>query len=203
MALITPAQGGFLASRSKSLFTASKGKDAKPSDSPTFYSRILFTHEAIKSEAWVALMTALIEAGRDKFGKNFDAMWREGGIRSPIRRDISTKGYDAERFAAFIQMKAYEDNPPAILNRDGTKMIDQTLLYPGAQVRSSVKVRAYEFKLEAGGYSRGISIDMLGVQKISDAPRISGGGDGAEGLDALPEEAGAADPGLAGLLGLG
>ena len=201
MALVTPANGGFLATRSKALFTPSKGKDSKPTDPVTYYARVLLTHEALKDAAWMSIMTAVIEAGREKFGKNFDAMWREGGIKSPLRKDVATKGYDSNVFGGFLQVKAWEDNPPVILNRDGTRMVDQTLLYPGAKVRLSVKVRTYGGGTT--GFSPGIAIDMLGLQKIGDAPRIAGGGDGAEGLDALPEEAGAPDAGLAGLLGLG
>lgn len=203
MALTTPLNGGFLATRAKSLFVASKSKEDRdnPEKFATFYARVLLTHEALKDPKWLEIMKAIHEAGAEKFGKNFKTMFAEGGIRSPVRKEIASKGYDADVFGAFIGLKAYEDNPPAILNRDGSRMTDQALMYPGAKVRASVKIRPYEFKLQGGGFSRGISIDLLGMQKVGDAPRMTtAGGDGAEGLDALPEEGD--DDFLAGLGGL-
>ena len=196
MALISPI--GTLATRGKYLFVASISREdkGKPDKHPTYYGRVLFTKEALASKEWIGqggVMSQVLEAGREKFGKNFDAMWKEGGVRSPLRRDIATKGYDPEAFAGFIQVKAYEDNPPARLSRvagpDGKPKVitDPAEFRPGTLVRVSLRVRAYG---EVGGkFSPGISLDLAAIQKIGDgAPIVGGGGDPTEGLDALPEE---------------
>lgn len=193
-AIITPV--GTLASRGKALFTASLSKDdkGKPDKSPTFYARVLFTHAALSSKEWIAVMNEAFDIGREKFGKNFDAMWKEGGIRSPLRRDVATKGYDPAVFGGFLQVKAWEDNPPAKLSRvagpDGKNPLpitDPAEFRPGTEVRLSLRRRAYG---EVGGkFSPGIAFDMLAIQKIGNGtPLVGGGGDPTEGLDALPEE---------------
>jgi len=198
MALITPI--GTLATRGKALLTASKSKEDKAkADAPlTFYARVLFTPDALKSKEWAAIVAAITEAGTEKFGKNFAAMWKEGGIRSPLRRDVATKGYDSDTFAGFIQVKAWEDNPPAVLSRfagaDGKpkKIVDASEFRPGTLVRLSVAVRAYGGGTT--GFSPGIALDFRAVQKMGEGSALVGGaGDATDGLDALPEEADSGD----------
>ncbi len=156
--LFTPI--GILASKPRSLKQVYVDKkNGKSEDDGKYFARIMLTEEDLKTPAWTAIAKALLEAGREKFGKGFAEGVKDNSYRWPLRRDLSKFGYKKEEFAAFINLNAYADNPPRLIGRDGLAITDFALFKTGCRVRSSVYVSAYDFN-----GNQGVNIKMRGVQ---------------------------------------
>lgn len=180
--LITPE--GTIAS--SSLFVARAPKD-NANGKKTFYARLLFTPAAMQTPQFKAIEQRIMEVGKEAFGSKFPAMWKEGGIRSPFRKDVVTKGYP-ETFSCFINLSANEEYPPQVVGRDGQPLDDRKKVYPGAVIRASVSVRAYGGGKT--GFAPGISIDLRNVQWVRDGEKLKGAqADASEEFGKLPEEA--------------
>jgi hypothetical protein len=104
-----------------------------------------------------------------------------------LRRDLDrTKGYP-EDIVAFMNCSALAHQKPKLVDRDIQELFDPAAeLYPGAIVRLSVSLRAYGGPGSRFPNNRGISVDLVNVQKWDDRPRLAfARGDGSEfgGLD--------------------
>ncbi len=192
------------------LFEAKLRKDAKPDDKPKFGITSLFTHEAIQTAQYKALVAAVMECGITKWGKaKLEEMIREQVFESPFHKDIGSKGYDTAKFAVRVNSSANAAYPPRVLDArrrgaDGKAMevTDRREIYPGVRLVISYATRAY------GGpgtkWTAGVALDLRNVIKIGDGDRLTQAGpDGSEfGSIAAPppdETANAAD--MAALLG--
>jgi hypothetical protein len=196
--LLTP-EGVLLA---HSLFEAKLGKKPKPSDRPKYWARVGFTVEAVNDPKFQAIANAVREAAREAWGRDrADAMWKEGSIRSPFRKDVAAKGYPGW-VAIWIGSSSLESMPPAIVGRftfvdpaDGkTKLkpiTDKRLVYAGCKCRMSLATRAYG--APGGEYSPGLSLDLRNFQLLGDGERLVAGTDANEDFDGEPEPS-AADP---------
>ncbi len=170
--LITPP----LTLENSALFTP-KASKLKP-DQPSYYARLLATAAAAQSDAWRELEAALDELGRSHFGSDYTAMVRSSSFRSPIRRDVTGKGWPSD-IVAFLNVKRGADYKPVVVGRDALPVMDPAELYPGCTVRASLRIYAYGGK--GMPYTPGISFGLNNIQKLGDGPRLSTArGDGSE-----------------------
>jgi ssDNA-binding protein len=195
------------------VFTPYLRKGADPGTKPMFSIVSLFTHAALLTPEYKALVDGVTECGIATWGKaKFEEMLREGtlGDRTPFKKDISSKGYDPARFAVRVESSQLPDKVVHVLdNRIRTSegkpspIVDQREIYPGVIFRGSYSPRAY------GGpgtsYKAGLSLDLRNVLKMGDGERlVAAGPNGDEfgGIAAPPASDGAIDSAsLASLLG--
>jgi hypothetical protein len=192
------------------LYKAVLRKDAKPEDKPKFSITTLFTHDAIKTPEYQAIVAAVMECGIAKWGKpKLEEMIREGVFESPFHKDIGSKGYDTAVFAVRVSSSANEQYPPLVLDArkrgaDGKPLsiTDSREIYAGVKLRVSYATRAY------GGpgtkWTAGIALDLRNVLKVGDGERLAAAGpDGSEfGGIVPPPESGTMDSAsMASLLG--
>jgi hypothetical protein len=177
--LVTPA--GTLASNPASIFKAQVSPKAKPDASgkmpdPSFYARLLFTHDALDTAEWKALLAGLETAGKARFGDKFAKMQKGGILGSPIKQDIENQGYDPDTYAAYLHFHAYPDAPPQVKDITGRlfNANEAGFLYAGAQLRVSYYCTAYG-GLDTG-YKPGMNVKLCHVLKVGDGPRLSARG---------------------------
>jgi len=171
------------------LFKPQLHKLAKPGDRPKFSIASLFTHAALETPEYKALVAAMMECGNAFWGAaTFKTLVDEGSFVSPFRRDLTAKKYDATQFARFVTSESGEEYPPIVFGPDKRPLTDPRAIYPGAIVCVSVSPRA--FGGPGTSWKPGIKFDLRNVMKIADGPRLAGdGSDGSEFGAALPSDA--------------
>jgi hypothetical protein len=178
------------------LFRPQLHKLAKPGDKPKYSVASLFTHAALETEEYRALVAAMRECGNDFWGAAmFKTLVDEGSFQSPFRRDLSAKKYDSALFARFITSESGEDHPPVVLGTDHQPITDPRAIYPGVVARVSVSPRA--FGGPGTSWKPGIKLDLRNVLKVADGPRLTG--DGSDGSEFGPRPAAAPAGGGAGI----
>lgn len=196
--LLTPI--GLLASRPRSIEKIFVNRK-EPEKEGSFYARLLFTAEDLKKPEWAKIVKVLTEAGTTKFGAKFSAMVKEGGIRWPLRRDMATAGYDGDQFAGYVNLNAYADNPPVVVDIDGAKLPNAGILSLGCRVRASVYVTSYD-----NSGNRGVNLKLRGIQYAGPGPQglvlpTKGAGDAVDDFGKLADvEGGGGNDALSDLL---
>lgn len=170
------------------LWEARLPPNARPGQGPKFFARFLFDKEAAESADFAAIRTAVVQAARNAWGTQADALLKEDSVRLPFRKDIAAKGFPSW-CVVWIQSSALPNYPPGIVSRfkgaDGklAKITDRAELYQGAIVKASFAVRTYG--KPGGDISPGISLDLRNVLKLGDGERLTSdpGADFGEGED--------------------
>ena len=114
-----------------------------------------------------ALNAEVAEVATAKFGPK----WTEQSLRLPFRSDGESKGYPPG--STFMNVKSKQ--PPEVVDRYGgedgkpQRIDDPGEMYPGAQVRASLKAYAYDVS-----GNKGVSFALNNVQKLGDGERIDG-----------------------------
>jgi hypothetical protein len=160
---------------------------------------ILFTAEQIETPEYKALVAEATRVGREKFGDKFDALFKDGKLKWPFKKDIESSGYPAH-FVRYISARAKQSavHPaPQIRARDGkTPITNAMLVYPGVRGRVSLSVYAYD------GESKGVTFGLRNVQILGDGPRLDNSVSPGTEFDALePEAPGAISDEMANMLG--
>ena len=146
------------------LFTPKVSK-LKPGDTPGFYARVLASRETLQHPAWKELEAAIAELAEQTFGAGYKSLVKDGSFRSPIRRDVATKGWP--------------DTIVAFVGRDALPIMDKSEVYPGCIVR--VSLRPYAYGGRGTGYGAGVSFGLENIQKMQDGERLkTSRGDGSE-----------------------
>jgi hypothetical protein len=173
MSLISPS----LILGDSCLFTPKVSK-LKPGDPPGFYARVLASRETLQHPAWKELEAAIAELAEQTFGAGYKSLVKDGSFRSPIRRDVATKGWP-DTIVAFLNLKSGGDYKPTIVGRDALPIMDQSEVYPGCIVR--VSLRPYAYGGRGTGYGAGVSFGLENIQKMQDGERLkTSRGDGSE-----------------------
>lgn len=142
------------------LATAQPGQ--KPTDKAKFSATLVFAPGVDISELQAAAM-AVAEA---KFPGKAVKMFQDGALKSPFRRDAESKGYADG--SIFINTRS-EKRPGVVygdLSNVPLEKIEEDL-YPGAQVRASVR----PFYYDSNG-NKGVSFALNNVQKVGDGTRL-------------------------------
>jgi Enterobacter phage Enc34, ssDNA-binding protein len=163
---------------SSSLVTP-KSPPRAPEKDPEYFARLLVPEAAIRTTAWQEFVAGIDAYGRDRFGPTYPK-----NIKSPLRRDIPDKGWPTD-IVCFLTAKTGVKFKPGLYDRDREALMDPAAeLYPGCFVRVSVKPWGYDNQ-----YGRGVSLDLDGLQKLSDGPRLAmARGDGSEFGDLDPDD---------------
>lgn len=153
--------------------TVMKGDDGKPGK-PKYSVSLVFLPGADGSAPdLTSLQKAVQDVAVEAFGSKALAGLKNGSIQSPFRTDGESKGYPA----GAIFLNARSDNQPggayAHRGTDGkpapVAVEDlEKVFYPGAIVRASLSVFAYNFN----GMKKGVSFGINNVQKLSDGKRL-------------------------------
>lgn len=137
-----------------------------------------------KSAGLKVLQEAAIDAGKDKFAKQFkeaNGKW-PSSIRSPFKKTaendrlvnaLEEAGLKVEDYPLFFAARAKADSKPGIVGPNGKKDgIEQEHVYPGRWARATLQVYGYD----ADG-NRGVSFGLINVQLLdNDDELVIGGG---------------------------
>lgn len=157
---------------------APKAQSNKAGAKAKYSLTIVFTPEQQKTPEYEALKQAALEAGRKKFGADFEAKVLKGSYKWAIRKDGEEKGYG--KGTTFINLRS--DGKPGVVSRfagpDGKPQVitaemqvpgNPNEVYPGCLVRASVSAYGYD----TDG-NRGVSFGLNNVQKMGEGARIDG-----------------------------
>jgi hypothetical protein len=128
------------------------------------------------------LKQAAGEAMQEKWGAKALELLRGGKLRMPFREDSVDKGYPEG--SIFINVKS--KTKPGIVGRfagaDGkpVPITREEDIYPGCQVRASLRCFAYD----TNG-NRGVSFSLGNLQKLADGDRLDGRKRAEDEFDAL------------------
>ena len=163
----------------------------------------LFTEPSLDTPEWKAMVAAVTEAGREKFGadkfnKDFIEKLRAKDrfcIRDAGEKSGEYKGYEPGR--KFINMKRQAaDGRPEIVDLNYSDILDESLFYPGVIARAGVNFFAYDNE-----YGQGVSCFFEHLQLIkTGTPRMDnrvsakkmfeGAGDTSDMADAVLKDRG-------------
>jgi hypothetical protein len=170
----------------------------KPGDVPAYETTILFTVEQCETDKYKAMVAEAERVGREFFGDKFDALFKDGKLKWPFRKDIESSGYPAT-FHRFISARAKVSAihpPPKIINRRGEVITSPMEIYPG--VRARISVAPYAFSNE----SKGVSFGLRNVQILGKGARLDDSVEPGTEFDKLDDEpAGELSDELNGMLG--
>ncbi len=123
---------------------------------------------------------AVMEVAEEKWGAKAKQMLKTGQLEVALRSDAEAKGYpegarffnarSKERPGLVHPYKDEATGKPALVTEDEIKKV----FYPGAKVRASVTVFAYEYTEEGRVMKRGVSFGLNNLQKLGDGPRLDG-----------------------------
>jgi hypothetical protein len=126
---------------------------------------------------------AIVAVGTEKWGDKFKSLAKSGKIRLPIREDGEEKGYPE----GSVFFNARSARAPGVVStipdKDGlpSAIEDEDEIYPGAVVRASLTLYAYDVN-----GNRGIGVGLNNVQKIRDGERLDTFVDARSEFDADP-----------------
>jgi hypothetical protein len=153
----------------------------KPTDKSKFSAALVFAPGTDLS----ALEAAAEAAVEDRWGAKGVEKLRKGQLRSPFRKDATSKGY--EDGSVFINARSdYKPGLVYLWPEPGTnkpaEVADEDVrdvFYPGAQVRAQLSAFTYD----TDG-NKGVSFGLNHVQKLAEGKRIDGRGPANEAFDA-------------------
>lgn len=123
---------------------------------------------AIFNQVWV-------EQAKVSFPKNWDDRGQPVGLHSPFH-DGREKAFSAKPLAGYTPGSIYMsvganlDFPPACVNSNGSRIVDEAALYSG--VWAFVGLRPYKYD----NLKKGVGFGLVSVMKIADDKKLTGGG---------------------------
>lgn len=137
----------------------------EPGDEPKYSCALIFE----KGSDLTELKRAAVAAAKERWGDKAEAMIRNGKLRMPFRPGEEKDYPEGSTF-----MNVRSKNKPGIVSRipDPTTgrpmpIVDQSEVYPGAKVKASIGVFAYDVK-----GNKGVSFGLNNVQKWEDGERL-------------------------------
>lgn len=119
-----------------------------------------------------AVKAAILAAGNAKFGADgFAKLMKSGKARLPLRDDWEDKGYPENS----VFFNARSGHQPSAVSRYAdpetgkARQLQESELYPGAEVKFHVTAYGYDVK-----GNKGVALGLNHVQKWADADRLDG-----------------------------
>lgn len=137
------------------LFVARAGVDG---GEPKFSCTLIFDEKAQKTKEFAALKAALKPAAEEKWGTKIPP-----NLKNPFLEGVK---YGLPEGTVFIRVSS--KSAPGVVDASVQPIIDPSEIYPGAKVRATLNVYAWEHK--TGG--KGVSFGLGNIQKVGDGPRL-------------------------------
>lgn len=143
-----------------------------------------FTAIIPKTADLKAMRKAAFKCGQAAFGekwKSRDGKWPEG-FRSPFRNGAEKEDYDGfGENIIFITLSANADFPPTVFDKDRSRLdpldpASTSIFYSGCYADALVRPYAYGMDPKKTKGNKGIAFGLLGVQKVADGEKLTGGG---------------------------
>lgn len=108
-----------------------------------------------------ALKEAVLEAAKQQFGDKASQMFKDEELKSPFRKDAKKKGYPEGSIFFSCKSKAKPGVVGLAPGKDGKPAPYTGEIYPGLEVRASV--RPYYYKQQGGGIAFGLgNVQVVG-----------------------------------------
>jgi hypothetical protein len=135
------------------------------------------------------LQSIMLTAAQNKWGDNARELLVRKAIKTPLRAQAEMAlngkvGFSDEEGALFFN--ASSNSQPGVVDGKREPILEQELIYSG--VIANVQVSCFAWQHATGG--RGLSFDLLNVQRVKDGPKLANAKpDPAKVFDELePEE---------------
>lgn len=150
-----------------SLDIARKQDEDDPKEKAKFQLTLIFLPAAQLTPEYKEMQAQAIKAAQGAYpGKDVVAMFKDGSLRSPFRRDVAKKGYPEG--AVFVNLRT--TRRPQCIDAQGKVVVGEDLreqFYPGAIGRASVNTFVYD---RVG--NQGVSFGLGNVIKLRDGERL-------------------------------
>lgn len=172
----------FLGPVTGSYVSLDKPKPIKGSDKETYSMMLLFK----PGEDLSALKKAMFAAAVEKWSDKAAAIVKHPKFKNPLKDQaelIDDQGDPrAGTTPGAMFINASNFLKPLVLDEAVNRVTDPRVTYSGALYR--VKVEVFAWDHPTGG--KGITVSLLGVQKVGDGPRLGGSGGRADVSDFQP-----------------
>ena len=159
-----------------------KPKAVKGTDKEAYSIMLLFAPGADLKP----LRDAMFKAAQEKWGDKAATICNMPKFKNPLRDQGDLVNDNGEQRAGTVPGAMYVNTSntlkPLVLDEATNVVGDPRVTYSGAQYRVKVEIFAWEH--DVGG--KGITLSLLGVQKVGDGPKLGGTGNRAEVSDFQP-----------------